>query len=65
MMEQFYTALQQIGVSNNGISSISKIFATEEIIPSVLSSLTDAKLEKMGIKQLGLREAILKVVGKE
>jgi hypothetical protein len=66
MMEQFYTELRkEVEYPDDVESLIIPAFNTQRIGTRQLSSLTDTKLEKMGIKQLGLREAILKVLGKE
>ena len=65
-MQTFYTALENIGVGVNDITNIiTPAFQTNRIIPGVLSTLTDAELERIGIAELGLRKAIIKVLGKE
>ena len=65
-MQSFYSALQNLGVDVNDITTIiTPAFQTNRIIPGILSTLTDAKLERIGIAELGLREAIKKVLGTE
>ncbi len=66
-MEQFEVALSSLLTNPNKrdqqMKLVRKVFDEQDIEIEHLSLLTDAKLEKMGIKQLGVRETILKVLG--
>jgi hypothetical protein len=64
-MEEFYQALREIGLNMGQLKKIRDVFEYQEIIPAVFSTITDEDLEKYGLKQGGLRKAILKVLGKE
>jgi hypothetical protein len=64
-LEEFYTKLRKEVDYPDAIDTFVKpAFNAQLIGTRQLSDLTDTKLEKMGITQLGLREAILKVLGK-
>jgi hypothetical protein len=63
-MEDFYAALEKFGLEADDIAVIRAVFVEQRIKFWTLASLTDEKLKEAGIKQLGLREAILAFVGK-
>jgi hypothetical protein len=63
-MEDFYGALCAKGLKDSQIAIIRKVFEEQEIEVFVLHSLTEKDLEKDGLKQGGLRKAILAVLGK-
>ena len=65
LMDEFYEALRTIGCSKGDIQTIKKVFLKERIIVAILDRLTDEKLEKCGMKQTGLRKAILAVLRKK
>ncbi|KAI3656314.1 hypothetical protein MP638_003113 [Amoeboaphelidium occidentale] len=63
-MTEFYEVLQKDqGLNRVDIDLIKSIFGKEDIKIAQLLTLTDDDLEKAGIKQLGLRKAILAVLG--
>lgn len=65
-MSSFFDKIrEEVEYPDDVNSFIIPVFNTPRIGTRQLSSLTDAKLERIGIAQLGLREAILKVLGKE
>ena len=64
-MDEFYEALKTYGKNDSQIGKIRNIMEHQEIDTMELTSLTDAKLEKMGLAQLGLREAVLCVIEHE
>jgi hypothetical protein len=62
-MDEFYEALKQIeDWEEEDTDAVKKVFKEQRIKLSQLSSLTDAKLEKYGLFQGGLREAVLSVI---
>lgn len=62
-IDQFYNALKQIeDWEEEDTEIVKKIFKAERIKNSQLSFLTDEKLEKYGLMQGGLREAVLYVI---
>jgi hypothetical protein len=64
-MQSFYTALENLGVDVHDITNIiTPAFQNNGVMPRHLSNLTDAKLARIGFS-LGLREDILKVLGKD
>ena len=63
-MEEFYEALRASGLKEGQIKKIIDVFEEQDIVPTVLLRLTDEDLEKAGLKQLGLRKAVLAVLGK-
>jgi hypothetical protein len=67
-MEEFYTALEQkltnLSKKKKQMETIKKIFDEQDIEVGVLSRLTDGKLKEAGLVQIGLREAVLAVIGK-
>ena len=64
-MEEFHEALKsEEGLDDRQLSIIQAALKKEEIGFKQLPRLTDEKLEKYGLKQGGLREAILAVLGK-
>ncbi|KAJ2994323.1 hypothetical protein HDV02_001677 [Globomyces sp. JEL0801] len=65
-MEQFYAELRkEVEIPDAVETFVIPVFNAQLIGSRQLSSITDAKLEKYGIIQGGLRDAILKVLGKE
>ncbi|KAI8892734.1 hypothetical protein BC833DRAFT_610787 [Globomyces pollinis-pini] len=65
-MEQFYAKLRkEVEIPDAVETFVMPVFNAQLIGSRQLSSITDAKLEKYGIIQGGLRDAILKVLGKE
>jgi len=67
-MEEFYAALEQKltnpSKKERQMETIMKIFEEQDIEVGVLDRLTDEKLKEDGLKQGGLREAVLAVLGK-
>jgi hypothetical protein len=63
-MEEFYEALRERGRSDAHIQIIKKVFEYQLIKIKQLPRLTDEDLEKAGLKQLGLRKAVLALLGK-
>ncbi|KAI3658405.1 hypothetical protein MP638_001405 [Amoeboaphelidium occidentale] len=64
-MQEFYGALRSVDCDDDDIKLIDEVFKEQRIKVSVLSSLTYYDLKDYGVQQLGLRKAILKVLGKE
>lgn len=63
-MEEFYEALRGQGKDARQIEIIRTVFEKEEFGVGELDQLTDEKLKEYGLKQGGLRVAVLKVIGK-
>ena len=63
-MEEFYEALRAVGLNEGQMKKIHNVFEEHDIISTVLPRLTDEKLKEDGLTQIGLREAILAVLGK-
>ena len=66
-MDDFYTALgNNLGTEKKQrqLDLVRKVFDEQDVEFNTLSRLTDEKLKEVGITQLGLREAILAVLGK-
>ena len=64
-MEDFYEVLQKDqGLDGDDIKNIEGVFEKEKIKVKQLLRLTDEKLKEAGVSQIGLREAILAVLGK-
>ena len=63
-MDEFYEALRERGRSDAHIQIIKKKFEDQLIEASELPRLNDEKLKEIEITQMGLREAILAVLGK-
>ena len=61
-MDDFYGALKIYGKNDDQIEKIKRVLVEQEIDVMELSALTDAKLEKCGLIQGGLREAVLSVI---
>ncbi|KAJ3308090.1 hypothetical protein HDV04_001826, partial [Boothiomyces sp. JEL0838] len=62
-MDEFYDALKGISDWEEEDTEIVKeVFITQRIKLNQLSTLTDEKLKECGLKQLGLREAVLSVI---
>jgi hypothetical protein len=62
-MDDFYKAFESIvGWEKEDTEMVKKVFGVQRIKLSQLTSLTDAKLEKYGLIQGGLREAVLSVI---
>ena len=63
-MDEFYDELNQIkDWEEEDTVEVQRVLKGQRIKPSQLITLTDAKLEKMGLAQMGLREAVLSVIG--
>jgi hypothetical protein len=61
-MDEFYEALNQFeDWDDEDTEEVKKVFKQQRIQLTQLSILTDAKLEKMGLAELGLREVVLSV----
>jgi hypothetical protein len=64
-MEEFYEMLRKDqGLGGDDVKIIKGVFDKEKIMVKQLPRLTDEKLEKYGLLQGGLREAILAVLRK-
>jgi hypothetical protein len=63
-MDEFYRKLGAKGCTEDDIGIIRNAFDGERIRVGALPRLTDDKLKEYGLKQGGLREAILAVLGK-
>ena len=63
-IEAFYKALKNEDLDEDEIQEIRSVFIQQKIKSKHLPRLNDEKLEKYGIIQGGLREAILSVLGK-
>jgi hypothetical protein len=64
-MDEFYKALERDQrLNENQIKKIRDVLEEQDIVSTVLPRLTDEKLKEYGLKQGGLREAILTVLGK-
>jgi hypothetical protein len=62
-MDDFYKALESIfGWEREDTEIVETVFGLQRIKLSQLTTLTDAKLEKYGLIQGGLREAVLSVI---
>ena len=62
-MDEFYDELNQIkDWEEEDTVEVQRVLKGQRIKPSQLITLTDAKLEKMGLAQMGLREAVLSVI---
>ena len=62
-MDEFYDELNQIkDWEEQDTVEVQRVLKGQRIKPSQLITLTDAKLEKMGLAQMGLREAVLSVI---
>ena len=60
-IDDFYKALKDYGKNDQQIEKIKRVFVEQEIDVMELTTLTDEKLEKIGLV-LGLREAVLSVI---
>ncbi|KAI3632613.1 hypothetical protein MIR68_009719 [Amoeboaphelidium protococcarum] len=63
-MNEFYEALSARGKDARQIGIIRTVFEAQEIGVDELLDLTDGELKEVGVTQLGLRIAILAVLGK-
>lgn len=64
-MDEFYDVLKKEVYRSADVDDIIKpVFEPQQIGIRQLPRLTDAKLKEAGILQMGLREAILEVLGK-
>jgi hypothetical protein len=62
-MDHFYKSLDAIaGWEKEDTEIVKKVFGVQRIKLSQITTLTDAKLEKYGLIQGGLREAVLSVI---
>jgi hypothetical protein len=63
-MDDFYAALKEFGLDDEQVEFIRTVFNEQKIMSQTLPRLTNESLREYGIKQGGLREAILAVLGK-
>ncbi|KAI8901313.1 hypothetical protein BC833DRAFT_578228 [Globomyces pollinis-pini] len=61
-MGNFYMALKEYGLDEKQKDKVKAILESQEILLKQLTTLTDSKLEKYGLIQGGLREAVLSVI---